>query len=108
MLKIEGKSLSQGAVIGKVRFYRETQYDIDEGDYEDSDAEIEKFERAMEAVKEHKWALANAAEVNSDIEGSLVFASHVALLEDKGLIHRVEEYIRAMKKKCRILCQDRL
>lgn len=98
MLKIEGKSLSQGAVIGKVRFYRETQYDIDEGDYEDSDAEIEKFERAMEAVKEHKWALANAAEVNSDIEGSLVFASHVALLEDKGLIHRVEEYIRAMKK----------
>ena len=96
--KIEGKSLAQGAVIGKIRFYSEANYDIDEGDYEDSDHEIERFERALNNVKEHKFALAEAAEANSDTDGSLVFISHVALLEDHGLIRRVEDYIREMKK----------
>ena len=96
--KIEGKSLAQGAVIGKIRFYSEANYDIDEGDYEDSDHEIERFEHALNNVKEHKFALAEAAEANSDTDGSLVFISHVALLEDHGLIRRVEDYIREMKK----------
>ena len=98
MLKIEGKSLSQGAVIGKIRFYREAEYEIDEGDYDDSDTEIARFEAAMEAVKDHKFALAEAAEANSDNEGAMVFVSHVALLEDRGLITRVENYIREMRK----------
>lgn len=98
MQKIEGKSLAQGAVIGKIRFYREAEYEIDEGDYDDSDAEIARFEAALEAVKEHKFALASAAEANSDNEGAMVFVSHVALLEDRGLIARVENYIREMRK----------
>ena len=98
MLKIEGKSLAQGAVIGKIRFYRTAEYEIDEGDYDDSDAEIARFEAALEAVKNHKFALAEAAEANSDIDGSMVFVSHVALLEDRGLITRVENYIREMRK----------
>ncbi len=98
MQKIEGKSLAQGAVIGKLHFYRQAEYDIDEGDYDDSDAEIARFEGALEAVKEHKFALAEAAEANSDNTGAMVFVSHVALLEDKGLIARVEEYIREMRK----------
>ncbi|MCR5411246.1 MAG: phosphoenolpyruvate--protein phosphotransferase [Lachnospiraceae bacterium] len=98
MLKIEGKSLAQGAAIGKIHFYRQAEYEIDEGDYDDSDAEIARFEAAMEAVKEHKFALAEAAEANSDNEGAMVFVSHVALLEDKGLIRRVEDYIRELRK----------
>lgn len=98
MLKIEGKSLAQGAAIGKIHFYRQAEYEIDEGDYDDSDAEIARFEAAMEAVKEHKFALAEAAEANSDTEGAMVFVSHVALLEDKGLIRRVEDYIRELRK----------
>ena len=98
MQKIEGKSLAQGAVIGKLHFYRQAEYDIDEGDYDDSDAEIARFEQALEAVKQHKFALAEAAEANSDNTGAMVFVSHVALLEDKGLIARVEEYIREMRK----------
>lgn len=36
VLKIEGKGLSQGAVIGKMRFYVAPVYEIDEGDYDDS------------------------------------------------------------------------
>ncbi len=98
MLKIEGMSLAQGAVIGKIRFYREAEYEIDEGDYDDSETEIARFESALETVKEHKLALAEAAEANSDNEGSMVFTSHVALLEDHGLIMRVEDYIREMRK----------
>ncbi|MCR5774196.1 MAG: phosphoenolpyruvate--protein phosphotransferase [Lachnospiraceae bacterium] len=98
MQKLEGISLSQGAVIGKIHFYREAEYEIDEGDYDDSEAEIERFEKALEVVKEHKFALAEAAEANSDNEGALVFVSHVALLEDRGLIRRVEDYIREMRK----------
>ncbi len=98
MQKIEGKSLAQGAVIGKLHFYREAEYDIDEGDYDDSDTEIARFEEAMEAVKAHKFALAEAAEANSDNTGAMVFVSHVALLEDRGLISRVEGYIREMRK----------
>ncbi|MBQ7584229.1 MAG: phosphoenolpyruvate--protein phosphotransferase [Lachnospiraceae bacterium] len=98
MQKFEGKSLATGAVIGKIRFYREAEYEIDEGDYDDSDAEIARFEAAMDAVKEHKFALAEAAEANSDNEGAMVFVSHVALLEDRGLIARVENYIREMRK----------
>lgn len=98
MQKFEGKSLAAGAVIGKIRFYREAEYEIDEGDYDDSDAEIERFEAALEAVKAHKFALAELAEANSDSDGALVFVSHVALLEDRGLITRVENYIREMRK----------
>ena len=98
MQKIDGMSLSQGAVIGKIRFYREAEYEIDEGDYDDSEAEIERFESALDVVKAHKFALAEAAEANSDNEGAMVFVSHVALLEDHGLIMRVEDYIREMRK----------
>ncbi len=98
MQKFEGKSLAAGAVIGKIRFYREAEDEIDEGDYDDSDAEIERFEAALEAVKAHKFALAELAEANSDSDGALVFVSHVALLEDRGLITRVENYIREMRK----------
>ncbi|MCR5747673.1 MAG: phosphoenolpyruvate--protein phosphotransferase [Lachnospiraceae bacterium] len=98
MLKIEGKSLSQGAVIGKMRFYRAPEYEIDEGDYDDSEAEIKRFDDAREVVKNHLMALAEAAEAASDSEGASVFESHVALLDDKGLIRRVKEFITDMKK----------
>ena len=98
MLKIEGKGLSQGAVIGKMRFYVAPVYEIDEGDYDDSEAEIARFETARETVKEHLIMLAEAAEAASDREGATVFHSHVDLLDDHGLIMRVEDFIREMKK----------
>jgi phosphotransferase system enzyme I (PtsI) len=98
VLKIEGKGLSQGAVIGKMRFYMAPVYEIDEGDYDDSEAEIARFEAARESVKEHLMMLAEAAEAASDKEGATVFNSHVDLLDDHGLIMRVEDFIREMKK----------
>ena len=98
VLRIEGKSLAPGAVIGKMRFYRAPEYEIDEGDFYDSEVEIERFFVAMEAVKQHQLALAEAAEAASDSDGASVFTSHAALLEDKGLIARVVEFITGMKK----------
>lgn len=98
MQKITGKSLAAGAVIGRLKFYRAPEYEIDEGDYDDSEGEIERFHNARRAVKHHQKMLAQAAEEASDAEGASVFNSHAALLEDQGLIHRVEDFIIEMKK----------
>ena len=65
MQKFEGKSLAAGAVIGKIRFYREAEYEIDEGDYDDSDAEIERFEAALIGVAALAMAFITALDANA-------------------------------------------
>ena len=93
-----GKSILNGIAIGKVKIYKAPSYEINENDIGDTDAELNKFEAALEKAIDGQNALYDKALEAAGEESAEIFEVHAMMLEDDDLQDAVKEIITGQKK----------
>ena len=88
-----GKSILNGIAIGKIRIYKAPKMDISADLIEDTEAEIARFDSAVEKAIEQQNVLYEKALEAAGEESAEIFSVHAMMLEDEDLTDAVHEII---------------
>ncbi len=91
MKKYTGKSVLKGIAVGRIYWYRKQSCEVIKTKISDCEAEIKRFEDAVEAAKEQLTVLYENALKNVGEDHAMIFDVHRMMLED-------EDYLDAVKK----------
>ena len=96
MKKLQGISASQGIVIGKVFFYLDEYLRVPEYKVspEEVDAELLRFDVAIEKTKKELVQLKNSLNKDSGITETGIVEAHILMLEDPELARQIKERVR--------------
>ena len=96
MIKGTGKSVLNGIAIGKIKIYRPAEVVISDAPIGEDmvDAEIARFEDAVEKAIEQQNDLYEKALVEAGEENAAIFEAHAMMLEDEDLQDAVKDIIR--------------
>lgn len=97
MKELVGKGVSGGIAIGKLYFFKKSILDIPDYEVDDIDAELARYHDGMELAKiQLKEIYDNACEKVTKKE-SVIFQTHILILEDSKFVSLVETAIRKRK-----------
>ncbi len=91
---IKGIGASDGIAIGKVYKYEHVELTITKASITDVDAEIAKFESALEQSKKELEAIKEKAATTMDEETAGIFQAHIEVLADPELIGSTKSMIK--------------
>ncbi|WP_039067576.1 phosphoenolpyruvate--protein phosphotransferase [Staphylococcus shinii] len=91
---INGIAASDGVAIAKAYLLVEPDLSFDSEKVTDVDAEIAKFNHAIETSKVELTKIRNNAEENLGADKAAIFDAHLLVLDDPELIQPIEEKIR--------------
>lgn len=94
MQEFIGKAVYAGVAIGPVAVYRKKDNTVKKTAVEDTDAEFERFNEAVEAAKEELQQLYDKAVEEVGEENAAVFEVHQMMLEDDDYLESVEDIIK--------------
>ena len=98
MLVGNGKSIVNGIAIGKIKIYKEPERIINEGLIDDVDAEVARYEAAVEKAIDQQNILYEKAVKDAGKDIAEVFLVHAMMLEDDDLNDSVKEIITGILK----------
>ncbi len=88
-----GKSILNGIAIGKIKIYKAPKMEISSELIKDIDAEIARFNEAVEKAIDQQNALYDKALETAGEESAEIFSVHAMMLEDEDLTDAVHEII---------------
>ena len=98
MQRAEGKGISDGIVIGRIRIFKSAGYEIDTSFISDPEAEIKRWMYALKKAIVKKNALYEKTLAEVGAEDAQIFAVQVMMLEDVELQDAVRELITVEKR----------
>ena len=97
MKELVGKGVSNGIAIGKLYFYNNALKEIPEYEVEDVDKEMERYKSSLLRAKTRLWQIYDSACKKVTKNESVIFRTHIMILEDSKFIELVESNIRERK-----------
>lgn len=94
MLKLSGKSVYKGIVLGPVAVYRKSDEQVKRIKIDDADAEILRLEKAGEQSKKQLQELYDKAVKEVGEASAAVFEVHQMMLEDEDYLDAIHNMIR--------------
>lgn len=94
MNRYVGKSVLKGVAVGRVFCYQKQDYHIEQTKVQDVDAELARFQGAVEKAKEQLTALYDAALANVGEDHAMIFDIHRMMLEDDDYLEAIEGAIK--------------
>lgn len=93
--RLKGNAASPGVVMGKALFRGsyDLRFEVRDEPHRGDQAEIARLALSIERTREDILRIQEAAEREADEEHALIFSSHLLLLNDPTLIHRLEAAI---------------
>ncbi len=98
MIVSTGKSILNGIAIGKIRVYKAPVYNINEAIIDDVDAEVKRYEEAVEKAITQQDVLYEKALATAGEESAAIFEVHGMLLQDDDLNDSAKEIITGQKR----------
>ncbi len=98
MLVSTGKSILNGIAIGKIRVYKAPVYNINEALIDDVDAELKRYEDALEKAIKQQDVLYEKALATAGEESAAIFEVHGMLLQDDDLNDAAREIITGQNR----------
>lgn len=96
MLELYGRGVSNGIAIGKLSFYSNSKNDIPKYTVKDSSAELKRYRQAAKKAKQHLQQLYDEACKHVSESESVIFQTHIMILEDSKFVETVETCIEDM------------
>ena len=93
MVVATGKSILNGIAIGKIKIYKAPVYDINMGLITDVDAEVARFNAAVDKAIEQQGVLYEKAKKDAGEESAAIFEAHQLMVDDEDFIESVENII---------------
>ncbi|HCA55239.1 MAG TPA: phosphoenolpyruvate--protein phosphotransferase [Ruminococcaceae bacterium] len=93
MLELYGKGVSDGIAIGKLAFYSNSSDNVPKYSVTDTTAELKRYKNAVKAAKRHLMALYEEACKHLSKSESVIFQTHIMILEDSKFVETVESLI---------------
>ena len=98
MVVATGKSILNGIAIGKIKIYKAPVYDINMNQIEDVEAEVARFDTAIEKAIKQQGILYEKAKKDAGEESAGIFEAHQLMLEDEDLQDAAKEIITSQKR----------
>ncbi len=93
MLELYGKGVSSGIAIGKLSFYSNSSDDVPKYSVSDTSAELKRYKNAVKKAKLHLQELYDEACKRVSKNESVIFQTHMMILEDSKFVGTVENLI---------------
>ncbi len=97
MKELIGKGVSGGIAIGKLYFFKKSILDIPDYEVDDIELELERYHTGMELAKLQLKAIYDDACEKVTKNESVIFQTHILILEDSKFVELVENAIRKRK-----------
>lgn len=94
MLKLSGKSVYKGIVMGPVVVFKNSDHQVKRKKIENAELEIERVETALEAAKEQLQKLYDKAVKEVGEASAAIFEVHQMMLEDEDYLDSIHNSIR--------------
>ena len=94
MLKLSGKSVYKGIVMGPVVVLKNNDHQVKRKKIEHAELEIERVEKALEAAKEQLQKLYDKAVKEVGEASAAIFEVHQMMLEDEDYLDSIHNSIR--------------
>lgn len=94
MLKLSGKSVYKGIVMGPVVVFKNSDHQVKRKKIENAELEIERVETALEAAKEQLQKLYEKAVKEVGEASAAIFEVHQMMLEDEDYLDSIHNSIR--------------
>ena len=94
MIKCTGKSVLQGIVIGKIYVYRKKEFTLVKTRIEDVEAELKRFDQAIEEAEKQLEILYHEALESVGESEAKIFEVHGMMLEDEGYREDIKSLIK--------------
>ncbi len=96
MLELYGRGVSNGIAIGRLSFYSNSKNDVPKYTVRDSEAELKRYRQAAKKAKHHLQQLYDEACKHVSKSESVIFQTHIMILEDSKFVETVETCIENM------------
>lgn len=93
MLELYGRGVSNGIAIGKLSFYSNPKNNIPKYTVKDTEAELKRYKVAVEKAKRHLQTLYDEACKHVSKNESVIFQTHIMMLEDSKFVETVKSCI---------------
>ncbi|MEE3404200.1 MAG: phosphoenolpyruvate--protein phosphotransferase [Acutalibacteraceae bacterium] len=93
MLELYGKGVSDGIAIGKLAFYSNSSDNVPKYSVTDTTAELKRYKNPVKAAKRHLMSLYEEACKHLSKSESVIFQTHIMILEDSKFVETVESLI---------------
>lgn len=97
MKELLGKGVSGGIAIGKLYFFKKSILDIPDYEVDDVELELARYHAGMEMAKEQLRAIYDNACEKVTKKESVIFQTHILILEDSKFVELVETAIKKRK-----------
>lgn len=97
MNELAGKSVYGGTAIGRICILKKRESQVKRETVADTDAEVERFERARETAKQQLQKLYDKALQEVGESGAMIFEVHRMILDDLGYIEGITNMIQTQK-----------
>lgn len=94
MLTATGKSIVSGIAVGNIKIYRKPDRSISDALVEDREAELKRFENAVETVIDQQNDLYDKAVEEAGEDNAAIFQVHAMMMEDDDLLDAVKDCIK--------------
>ena len=101
-----GKSILNGIAIGKIKIYKAPKLEIPMGLVEDTDAEVARFDEAVEKVIDQQNVLYEKAKITAGEDSAAIFEVHAMMMQDDDLLDAVKEIIENQKRSAEYAVQQ--
>ncbi len=93
MLELYGKGVSNGIAIGRLSFYSNSSNNVPKYSVTDTSAELKRYKNASKSAKLHLQMLYDEACKRVSKNESVIFQTHIMILEDSKFVETVESLI---------------
>ena len=93
-----GKSILNGIAIGKIKIYKAPKHEIPMELITDVQAELDRFEDAVQKVIDQQTVLYEKAKVSAGEDSAAIFEVHAMMMQDDDLLDAAREIISKQKR----------
>ena len=106
MSEIKGESLSEGIAMGRICFYSDNIVNVARYETDDAEKEFERYIKALETAKSRLQKLYDYVKENVGEDESVIFQTHIMILEDSQFRKKVENNIKNSKMNAEFAVYD--
>ena len=97
MKELIGRGVSAGIAIGKIYFYNNSLLDLPDYEIDDIEAELKRYHNGVELAKARLEKIYDNARERVTKKESVIFKTHMMILEDSKFVNLVETSIQKKK-----------
>lgn len=98
MKELTGQGVSNGIAIGKLMYFNKSEQTVPEYEIDDINSELLRYRSALKLAKKHLENLYDTASKRVSHHESVIFHTHIMILEDSQFVNTVENLIVQKRK----------